>query len=411
MTFYGGRDGKGKHDAKAKLRAMTEIEEQIAIAQRQSSEDELSSLISLQERATNKLDAFDFMLASSAVEARYAKAAEAGEPLPANPLMEELRQLKEENTQLRSQMKLMGVTGSHSDEPLKVLQEKYAALMKQQGKAEGKHQSTINEYAKSSLEFIEFLAERNIQTTAQLEQASAVVAEFRDDWLSKIENGASKSMARRMLLGSKQFTEWMLSREYISKMPPAINRRWSSVGKDEAKPTYLTVAETRKLFKAAPIRLKLPILLGINAGYRVSDLLSLKRTDCDMEKGIIARQRHKTGKAQCHKLWDISKRYLQAQLDETDGDPFAKGYTNISKELTEFMQQQVSQTPDKRTAKTLRATGANELEKLLKGKDGKTVSQYLSHQDSTVAKYYRDSDTQTLFESLDALGKVFKLAD
>jgi hypothetical protein len=106
---------------------------------------------------------------------------------------------------------------------------------------------------------------------------------------------------------------------------------------------------------------------------------------------------------------NIDRKY--GKWDEANGDPFAVGYSNISRELTEFMEETVPQDPDKRTAKSLRSTGANELEKLLKGEHPRIVDQYLAHGDRKIAKHYRKEDTAALFDALDRLSKVFNLGD
>ena len=73
------------------------------------------------------------------------------------------------------------------------------------------------------------------------------------------------------------------------------------------------------------------------------------------------------------------------------------------------MRGQIPQKPKKRTAQNLRDTGANELEKIIGGKNPRTIEQYLGHTDKRMARAYRDEETAALFEATDKLGELLKL--
>lgn len=410
QTFYGGHAAAGPHDEDAKARARLEIKDQIVAMMwgkiRTIEAEEAKS--QAHGEWVKQVDSLDQDI--DGMYQDYLDNQGDTTKTEGSAILGKLVSIEQENSSLRSQIAAMSSVPLAADVKLEDIQETYAQRMREQGKAEGKHASTINEYARASRLLVVHLAEYQITTTAQLEKASAVIAQYRDEWINKISNNdCSKSVARRMLLGARQFVEWMLSREYISRMPPAITRQWTAVGTDEASPTYLTPKECRKLFKHADDRIKLAIALGLNCGYRQSDMRSLKRADIDLQAGTIKRQRHKTGKAQAHKLWPVTLQLLKDHLAKTQGDPFAQGWSNISKELTAYMLSQVSQEPHQRSAKSLRSTGAQELEKLLEGKQPRVVQQYLGHADKAIAKHYRDEDTRPLFEALDRLGQIFAL--
>ena len=63
----------------------------------------------------------------------------------------------------------------------------------------------------------------------------------------------------------------------------------------------------------------------------------------------------------------------------------------------------------RRTAKSFRSTGAQELERIVLGTAPHVVDQYLAHGDKKLARHYREQELTALFEALDKLGEFFNL--
>ncbi len=63
----------------------------------------------------------------------------------------------------------------------------------------------------------------------------------------------------------------------------------------------------------------------------------------------------------------------------------------------------------RRTAKSFRSTGAQELERIVRGTTPHVVYQYLAHGDKKPARHYREEELAALFEALDKLGEYFNL--
>jgi len=283
ITFLGGKGAFGKDDHQARARAIIEITEKIRIAQlsdtRRAEEDK--------QRVRGIDDFIELTMAKSKMEANIIRGDETGDPQPPSEIMEELRLLREETALQKAQLAAVGHQFKTESRCLKELQEAYALSQKTEGLTQGKTLSTLTYYNRSSRQFLEFLAENDVTTTAELDQSASVVAAYRDQWIHKISDGdSSHSNARKALLGARQFVNWMAQREYISRIPPSIGQGWTAVGVDEVDPKFLTVKECQRLYKNAPQKFKLPILLGLNCGYREVDIQSLKREYINLIDGV-----------------------------------------------------------------------------------------------------------------------------
>lgn len=405
-AYLGGYNASGPDDEAARSRAFFEIEQKIA-----ADESKLDGYVGLLKDQTARILENE-KLRRQATKADESLAENMMEPEKAAraPIIVERDQLRLEVARLRAELATLGRVPGSVDLPLAQCRDRYGEIRTAEGQTNNLTPSTIAEYKKSAARFVEFLAEHGIETSAQLDKAAATVAEYRDSWLEKIKAGdSSKGLARRMLLGARQFMDWMHGRNYIARMPTATMKGWANVGTDQPKKAFLTIAETRKLYKKADARLRIGLLLGLNCGYRLVDIRSLKRSEINLEEGIIDRKRHKTSAPQLHKLWPETIVALKVQLNAVDGDPFATGWSNISRELTAFMKANVPQKPKPRTAENLRDTGANELDKLLQSKHPRMIGRYLGQQDRQIARHYRDEDTTAYFQALLELGERFAL--
>ena len=284
---------------------------------------------------------------------------------------------------------------------------------KKSAKQTGNH---IGSFKTNIEPFIAFLAEHDppILLTRDLEANWRVVSDYREHIIEEMnERDLSKGWAKGRLDKARLFCEYLVKNAYLHLPPRAIDRHWSRVGVDDPSPTYFTLDETRKLWAAADDRLKLAIALGLNCGYRAADIRTLPRATIDFSSGEIRRQRNKTKSAQAHKLWPVTKSLLQAHVKSVAGDlPFGIGYSNISRELTDLVDTVLPGETNKdprRTAKSFRSTGAQQLERIVMGTAPHVVDQYLAHGDKKLAKHYREQDLSALYDALNKLEKYFDL--
>ena len=264
--------------------------------------------------------------------------------------------------------------------------------------------------------FIEFLSECDspIVLTRDLEAGWRAVADYRDHVIEEMnERDLSKSWAKGRLDKARLFCEYLVKSAYLTTLPRAIDRHWSRVGKDDPNPTFFSLEEIHAMWKEADPRMKLVMALGLNAGYRAEDIRTLERDAVDFGRGEIRRQRSKTKAAQAHKLWPATKALLEDHAKNTPDDLlFGKGYSNISRELTAFVDKVLTKEKNedpRRTAKSFRSTGAQELERIVLGTAPHVVDQYLAHGDKKLARHYREQELTALFEALDKLGEFFNL--
>ena len=264
--------------------------------------------------------------------------------------------------------------------------------------------------------FIEFLAENDPQivVTRELEANWRAVADYREHIIEEMhERGLSKGWAKGRLDKARLFCEYLVKNAYLTTLPRAIDRHWSRIGKDDPSPTFFTLKEIHTLWDHPNDRMRLVMALGLNAGYRAADIRTLERDAVDFKRGEIRRQRNKTGAAQVHKLWPVTKTLLKQHLDGTpDPLPFSKGYSNISRELTAFVDHVLTKEKNedpRRTAKSFRSTGAQELEYIIGGISPHVIDQYLAHGDKKVARHYRKQELMALYEALDKLNERFNL--
>lgn len=109
----------------------------------------------------------------------------------------------------------------------------------------------------------------------------------------------------------------------------------------------------------------------------------------------------------------MTKALLQAHVKSVPDElPFGKGYSNISRDITAFVDKVLTKEKNedpRRTAKSFRSTGAQELDRIVRGATPYVVDQYLAHGDKKPARHYRKEELAALFDALDKLGEYFNL--
>jgi len=329
----------------------------------------------------------------------------------------EVKILKERIEELEAMLAAHGraaVTDANAN--LEEIKTKWVESIKNEKKSARQSSSHIGSFETNIEPFIEFLAENDppILLTRDLEANWRAVADYREHIIEEMhERELSKGWAKGRLDKARLFCEYLVKNAYLGVLPRAIDRHWSRIGKDEPSPTFFTLDEIHRLWKKADPRMKLVMALGLNAGYRAADLRTLERDAVDFDRGEIRRQRNKTKAAQAHKLWPVTRTLLEDHAKTTpDKLLFGKGYSNISRELTAFVDATLSKEKNedpRRTAKSFRSTGAQELERIVLGTAPHVVDQYLAHGDKRLARHYREQELTALFEAIDQLGEHFNL--
>lgn len=423
-VFYVGKHATGPHDELAKADAIREAATCLERAEHESRFRDVVKLSSrglrLIEKEVNELHAFFQQPYKTIIDRMYIHE---DVPMILRDAVEgELRKgevmaLRERIEELEAMLAAHGRAAvTDATAPLADLKIKWIDSVRNEKKSSGQNSNYIGSFKTNIEPFIDFLAEHAppILLTRDLEANWRAVADYREHVIETAnEKDLSKAWSKHRLDKVRLFCEYLVKNAYLSMLPRAIDRHWSRVGVDDPSPTYLSIDEIHKIWDAADDRLRLVIALGLNAGYRQADLLTLERGEIDIDKGEIRRQRRKRNTAQAHKLWPVTARLLKAHLKAVpDGRPFGTGYSNISRELTTFVDKVLTKKKNidpRRTAKSFRSTGAQELERIVLGVAPHVVDQYLAHGDKKLARHYREQELAALYEALDKLGEHFNL--
>ena len=331
-------------------------------------------------------------------------------------LDEEASKLREENQHLRNIVIAAGRSAATESGPLKDLVEQFIDAHWAKLRGKGTQDKTMQPIRTSARKLVEYLAvyDPTIETSSDLEACPRALAEFRDSIVSQ-QPEKSSGWARKQLDGPKHFAQWLVARGYLSAMPRSITPDWMSVGVDEPCPTYFDENELRTLWWASEgkDRIRVLLILGMNAAYREADLVSLRAADIDLANREIRRKRNKTkrfdgGVPQCHRLWKTTVKVLRPWLNRKhDGYPFA-AFKGVTDDVTAFIDATLpgnSELPygERRTAKSLRSTAANMVEDLTGGDNPTLYRQMLGDKDQEIGKHYRRRNYDALYTVIDRM--------
>jgi integrase len=185
---------------------------------------------------------------------------------------------------------------------------------------------------------------RNIDKFAQWIGPDAAIDTIDEDKVEGYFNHLSAKIGRKefkpsyvknLFMTAKQFIKWMASKKLIP-LPANIDERrfrfnHSSAGKIEV----FTIDEVREILDRATGRMRLYLLLMIQAGFYQSDVADLRNDEIDWRKGTITRARSKTkdtgSPVVTYKLWpetlELLKRYRsdgELTLTTNRGTPLVK---------------------------------------------------------------------------------------
>ncbi len=129
------------------------------------------------------------------------------------------------------------------------------------------------------------------------------------------KNKASAVSAKHALRTVKAIVLWAHGKEKVDTLPRVLNK-YAEVSLPAPSPRFFTAEEIRTLYAAAAERTRLFVLLAINCGYTQADIASLEHSHIDWTRGMIVRNRHKTGQPQEHKLWPRTIALLRAHVTQ-----------------------------------------------------------------------------------------------
>jgi integrase len=154
---------------------------------------------------------------------------------------------------------------------------------------------------------------------------SAITAEilmkYRTELLRRVgSQELSKSYAKDRLDVAKQFIRWLWATEVLDKLPR--NLASLTIGVPPNKVISYSLEEVNKLLGKANDRMKLYMLLALNAAMTQVDISELQKSEVDWRRGRITRKRSKTKThanppTVSYKLWPQTFRLLQKFKTET----------------------------------------------------------------------------------------------
>jgi len=239
-----------------------------------------------------------------------------------------------------------------------------------------------------------------------------VLGQYKDSLITSTEGAVS---VRHKLRTVKALLLWAYDAELIDTLPRSI-RKYNDIDLPDPKPEFFTVKEVRTLYRDAFPPMKLWILLGLNCGFTQADISSLTPDMVDWKRGIIARDRQKTGVESEHKLWPLTLKTLREQagagpllLTRKDGQPLLReevgedGKPSKTDMIAHTFAPLKKKTGITLSFKHLRKTAANTIAKQFQDKPW-LVELFLAHSDPRMRKHYTRQHYDELHKATEWLG-------
>ena len=208
----------------------------------------------------------------------------------------------------------------------------------------------------------------------------------------------SKTYAANVIRTLKTMLSWLDSID-LWEAPRKFDRLFS-VGRQLAtapKVKTFPLEHLIKMYAAADERIRLWILLGLNCGFANMEVATLRRSEIDIQNGIIERKRTKTDVSGRWQLWPETikalKPYCKGSADgilltTAEGKPMV-WYSSANKRVDALAQCWTRFIKRSKVAhlsfRYLRKTGAT----MIRAIDGIEVSeQYLAHSEKGIARFY-----------------------
>ncbi len=249
--------------------------------------------------------------------------------------------------------------------PLKQLCDEYFTLHSKENKRSWKRDRTTIKH------FLEAFGDKNI---GQL--SSFLITGYRND-RSKL---VCKSTVNRELDTIRNMFNKAVEWEYIDKSP------YTGVEKYKVNNTnlrILSIGEFKSLIQVSSEALKPILLMAVNTGMRVSEILNLMWNDINLEKDYILVRDSKNYESRYIPIHQELKKVLVNLKDNSETDYVFEGRKSIRKQWQKALK--LSGIEHCRFH-DLRHTFASNL--VMNGVDLVTVSQLMGHKDLTMTKRY-----------------------
>ncbi len=231
----------------------------------------------------------------------------------------------------------------------------------------------------------------------------------------------SRKYAQSTFTTTRQWVKWCWEME-LCDLPRNIASRELRFDVKPQPIITFTPEEVKQLYRHAPSRTKLYILLACNCGYTQSDVSALRHDEVDWVAGTITRKRTKTRDHEnvpvvCYPLWEPTLQLLRKHrskhpdlvLTTQAGNPLkrekiTKGYRKTDAVAKAFQRLAKKADMGQRGYKHFRKTGATLLGE---HRDHKAyVGLYLGHAPQSIAERHYAGYSQELFnEAIEWLGE------
>ena len=253
-------------------------------------------------------------------------------------------------------------------------------------------------------------------------------ARILDSYLVEVRSSPLSPYTKRDRLSAvKHFYQWLYDREIIAAKPRLLESSEWSVKVAPSKIKVFTDDEVRQLLAAAPPRVRLYILLGLNCGFTQKDISDLRPCEVSWSDRTITRRRSKTGDHEnvptvTYPLWDETFELLSSErsdhprhvLTNRSGQPLVvqtlvHHQSRKSDHIGNVFDRLRRKLQLAGTFKWLRKTAATKLK--TKGEFRGLVELFLGHAPSTIAdRHYAEEDCEQFTQAVLWLREPF-LAD
>ena len=231
----------------------------------------------------------------------------------------------------------------------------------------------------------------------------------------------SKSTAKTMLASVHKFMRYLWEGHFVEEEFRNL-RGYTHVVMPAPNVKCFTNDELKQIWILADRRTKCWIALALNCGYGQKDISDLKVGEVNLVEGIIERKRSKTGVAQRHKLWDVTKELL-VEFKPEDNTAETRYFSNVNGTslLTEAIVDdklkksdaikcafwrllRQAKVGDGRSFYSLRKTAASEIERI----NSLVTSMFLAHSERAMKKHYAQPNWEALDQATTEMGRRFE---
>lgn len=153
---------------------------------------------------------------------------------------------------------------------------------------------------------------------------SPLLIAYRTHLLGRVGTDWTATTAGHYINDTCTFVRWLWESELIEHLPRIFRFRKIAIEREPVSIRVIPVADLQRILAAASPRTRLCALLAVNCGMVQSDLANLRKSEIDLESGVITRKRSKTRKEErvpvvSYMLWPETVALLREQI-EPGGD-------------------------------------------------------------------------------------------